>query len=58
MASEEENNMLTSFEIGRCHINSKPFRLKVLLSRIRAVLRRTETSTQLVSTVNLGNLEG
>ncbi len=56
-ASEEENNMLTSFEIGGDDYITKPFRLKVLLSRIRAVLRRTETSTQLVSMVNLGNLK-
>lgn len=56
-ASEEENNMITSFEIGGDDYITKPFRIKVLLSRIKAVLRRTESSTQLVSLVNLGNLK-
>lgn len=54
-ASEEENNMITSFEIGADDYITKPFRIKVLLGRIMAVLRRSEN--QLVSMVNLKNLK-
>lgn len=53
-ASDEENNMITSFDIGADDYITKPFRIKVLLSRIKAILRRSEN--KLISMVTLGNI--
>lgn len=54
-ASDQETNMVTGFEIGGDDYITKPFRIKVLLGRIKAILRRSES--QLVSMVNVGNLK-
>ena len=43
---DEESDILKGFDLGGDDYITKPFRLKVLLSRIRAVLRRCNVDTQ------------
>ena len=45
-ALDDEVNVVLGFEIGADDYVTKPFRVKELLSRIKAVLRRTKTNTQ------------
>jgi len=48
-AKESENDMLTGFSVGGDDYISKPFSLKEVLARVRAVLRRGAESGQSVS---------
>ncbi|MBL4937592.1 response regulator transcription factor [Clostridium sp. YIM B02515] len=54
-ALDEEVNVVLGFDLGGDDYITKPFRIKELLSRIKAVLRRTSNSqkTRLIS----GNIE-
>lgn len=54
-ASEAENNIVIGLELGGDDYITKPFRLRELLGRIRAVLRRYEGNQ--LKVVNVGNLE-
>lgn len=47
----EEVNVVLGFDLGRDDYVIKPFRIKELLSRIKAVLRKTNNSnkTKLIS---------
>lgn len=45
-AKSEENDLLTGFSAGGDDYISKPFSINVVLARIKAVLKRHESSTQ------------
>ena len=45
-ARDTENDMLTGFSLGGDDFISKPFSIKEVIARIKAVLRRTEAATK------------
>lgn len=57
-ARDTENDMLTGFNIGADDYISKPFSLREVLVRIRAVLRRTSTLSIPDETQNILTYEG
>ncbi|MPN07759.1 Transcriptional regulatory protein WalR [bioreactor metagenome] len=54
-ALDEEVNVVLGFDLGGDDYITKPFRVKELLSRIKAVLRRTNSSPKIKLTS--GNIE-
>lgn len=55
-ALDEEVNMVLGFEIGGDDYITKPFRVRELLSRIKAILRRNSKSTPVESRLYSGDL--
>lgn len=57
-AKTMEHNIVSGLEIGADDYITKPFSISVLISRIKAVLRRTDTTTNPISsdTISQGNL--
>lgn len=45
-AKDTENDMLTGFSVGGDDYISKPFSIKEVIARIKAVLKRSQTSTE------------
>ncbi|MDR2119415.1 MAG: response regulator transcription factor [Tannerella sp.] len=45
-AKDTENDMLTGFSVGGDDYISKPFSIKEVLARVKAVLKRTETASE------------
>jgi len=56
-ACDEEANLVMGLEIGGDDYITKPFGVKTLLSRIKAVLRRTDKSTNRVEKLISGDIE-
>lgn len=56
-AKGEEIDKIVGLELGADDYITKPFSLRELLARIKAVLRRTESSITINSTLNIGKLE-
>jgi len=56
-ALDDEVNVVLGFEIGADDYVTKPFRVKELLSRIKAVLRRTKTNIQAQHIWRSGDLQ-
>lgn len=56
-ARETENDMLTGFNVGADDYLAKPFSIKELVARIRAVLRRGKNVEIRPRTINFGKLE-
>jgi len=55
-AKDTENDLLTGFSAGGDDYISKPFSLHEVLARIKAILRRTDTSSELPKAIHLGNI--
>jgi len=56
-ARETENDMLTGFNLGADDYLSKPFSIKELVARIKAVLRRGKSVEMKSKIINIENLE-
>lgn len=56
-ARETENDMLTGFNVGADDYMAKPFSIKELVARIKAVLRRGKVLTNKPKTISLENME-
>jgi two-component system alkaline phosphatase synthesis response regulator PhoP len=56
-AREAENDMLTGFNVGADDYLSKPFSIKELVARIKAVLRRGKTTEIKSKILTIDNLE-
>ncbi|MGM9798948.1 MAG: response regulator transcription factor [Parabacteroides sp.] len=52
-AKDTENDLLTGFNLGADDYISKPFSIRQVIARIKAVLRRTQTTQNEVSTDQL-----
>lgn len=55
-AKDKENDMLTGFSTGGDDYICKPFSLHEVLARIKAVLRRVDTATELPAQLQVGNI--
>jgi DNA-binding response OmpR family regulator len=55
-AKDTENDMLTGFSVGGDDYISKPFSLKEIMARIKAILRRTNTPKERSSKLAFGNV--
>ena len=53
-AKAEESDQLVGFALGATDYVTKPFSMKVLLARVAAVLRRTESSTATQGPITMG----
>lgn len=56
-ARETENDLLTGFNVGGDDYLSKPFSIKELVARIKAVLRRGKTTGEKAKIVLVGSME-
>lgn len=56
-AREQENDMLTGFNVGADDYLSKPFSVKELIARIRAVLRRGKEMEIKARLITIGGME-
>lgn len=56
-AKGEEIDKIVGLELGADDYITKPFSLRELLARIKAILRRVETPTTQTSVINIGKLE-
>lgn len=56
-ARETENDMLTGFNVGADDFLSKPFSIRELVARIKAVLRRGRTVEAKPQTIRVGTME-
>lgn len=56
-AKGEEIDKIVGLELGADDYITKPFSLRELLARIKAILRRVESPTALTSAVQIGKLE-
>ena len=55
-ARNEENDKLFGFELGADDYITKPFSLKELIARTKALLKRTKTADELQDIIKIGNL--
>jgi len=55
-AKEEETDTVLGLELGADDYVIKPFRMRELLARVRAALRRVETPVELASLLRVGDL--
>ena len=55
-AREEESDAVLGLELGADDYIIKPFRMRELVARIRAVIRRTEPSTSNLSPLHVGDI--
>jgi two-component system alkaline phosphatase synthesis response regulator PhoP len=56
-ARETENDMLTGFNVGGDDYMSKPFSIKELVARIKAVLRRGKMVEERAKIISVGSME-
>ncbi len=56
-AKDTENDMLTGFSVGGDDYISKPFSIKEVVARVRAVLKRNHISQQSIEKKSLQNIE-
>jgi DNA-binding response OmpR family regulator len=56
-ARSEESDRVLGFDLGADDYVTKPFSIRELVARIRAVLRRTQTSVKLPDGVRFGEVE-
>jgi DNA-binding response OmpR family regulator len=56
-ARSEESDRVTGLDLGADDYVTKPFSVRELMARVRALLRRTHASTTLPSELRFGNVE-
>ncbi len=56
-AKDTENDLLTGFSLGADDYISKPFSIKELIARVRAILKRTLTDSEKKASITIDNLE-
>ena len=56
-AKNKESDKLLGFELGVDDYVTKPFSAKELIARVRAILKRTNTSTEQIVPVTVGDVE-